>query len=308
MIPSRRFVLTTALAAVAAVAAILGAAAETPGSSQRLRLPNSEKSFKFAVIGDTGTGGSAQRRVADRMAKLQSQFPFELVIMVGDNMYGGEKAPDFRKKFEEPYAELLRRKVKFYAALGNHDEPSQRKYELFNMGGERYYTFRPVKNVRFFALDSSYIDQEQMDWLEKQMRQSESKWKIPFFHHPLYSSAERHGSELELRKALEPIFQRTGVDVVFSGHDHVYERIKPQHEISYFVVGNSAKLREGDLARTPITAVGFDEGYAFLMCEIEGDTLYFQAISDRGNTIDSGQVRAREDRPKAVLSRAGAQQ
>ncbi len=281
--------------------------AATAGAAE-IELPNAPKSFKFAVMGDTGTGGSAQRRVADQMAKAQTQFPFELVIMVGDNMYGGEKSSDFRDKFEAPYAELLRRKVKFYAALGNHDDPAQSKYELFNMGGERYYTFRPAKDVRFFALDSSYITEEQMRWLEKQMRESDSEWKIPFFHHPLYSSAERHGSELELRQSLEPIFVRTGVDLVFTGHDHVYERIKPQHDISYFVVGNSAKLRKGNLAKSRITAAGFDEGYSFLICEIDGDTLYFQAISDRGETIDQGRITARKARDSATVSTTGAQE
>ena len=298
MMCSRRAILATLLAAACAITA----AAQEPPANQGLRLPNKPKSLKFAVIGDSGTGGSAQNRVADQMAKFQTQFPFELVIMVGDNMYGGDSASDFRKKFERPYAELLSRKVKFYAALGNHDDPSQRMYELFNMGGERYYTFQPVDGVRFFALDSSYITAEQMDWLEKQLGESDSKWKIPFFHHPLYSSAEKHGSELELRKSLEPIFIRTGVDVVFTGHDHVYERVKPQSGITYFVVGSSAKLREGDLAKSQITAVGFDDGYAFLLCEIDGEVLHYQAISDSGKSIDHGRMAARESGGATTVS------
>jgi hypothetical protein len=285
-------------------AGLLGPAALGAGLAQsaapKLELPNLEKSFKFAVVGDTGTGGSAQQRVADRMAEMQRECRFEHVLMAGDNMYGGESASSFRRKFEEPYSELLSRGVKFYAALGNHDDPSQRLYEAFNMKGERYYSFRPASDVRFFALDSSYMDERQLSWIEKELRGSDNKWKIPYFHHPLYSSAERHGSELALRETLEPLFVKNGVDVVFTGHDHVYERVKPQQGVAYFVVGSSAKLREGDLAKSEITAAGFDDGYAFLLCEIEGDVLHFQAVSDSGKTIDFGNIAAREAKQSAA--------
>jgi hypothetical protein len=301
MTPTRRGLLLFVLAALP-LAMHLAQQSPAASANEGVQLPNVPDSFKFAVIGDSGTGGSAQRRVADQMAKFQKAFPFKLVIMVGDNMYGGESASDFRHKFEQPYADLLKSGVEFYAALGNHDDPSQRNYKLFHMGGERYYTFRPAKDVRFFALDSSYLTPEQLEWLEKELKQSDSEWKIPFFHHPLYSSAEKHGSELELRKSIEPIFLRSGVDVVFAGHDHVYERIKPQHGITYFVVGDSAKLREGDLAKSAITAVGFDEGYSFLMAEIDGDVLSFQTISDRGKTIDFGRITARKAQTATSLS------
>ena len=275
------------------------------GNGIDLRLPNADGSFKFAVIGDSGTGGSAQQRVADQMARFHSEFPFEVVIMAGDNLYGREKPDDYEEKFEEPYAELLARGVKFQAALGNHDEPSQRLYENFNMDGERYYTFKPARDVRFFALDSSYLTKEQMEWLERELERSRSKWKIPYFHHPLYSSAERHGSELELRQALEPMFVRHGVDVVFAGHDHVYERVKPQRGITHFVVGASAKLRKGNLGKSRITAVGYDEGYSFVLAEIDGDLLHYQAVSDEGELIDIGKITARESRVRDSYAGAG---
>lgn len=81
-----------------------------------------------------------------------------------------------------------------------------------------------------------------------------------FFHHPLYSSGGRHGSDRALREQLEPIFLKHGVNVVLSGHDHFYERIKPQKGITYFVSGAAAKLRRGDIERSPLTAKGFDQG------------------------------------------------
>src|SRR5688572_32443008 len=101
------------------------------------------------------------------------------------------------------------------------------------MNGERFYTFKR-DNVRFFALDSNYMDPEQLKWLETELKNSGSDWKIAFFHHPLYSSARFHGSSTDLRLLLEPLFVKYGVDVVFQGHDHVYERVKPQKGNQYF--------------------------------------------------------------------------
>ena len=106
-------------------------------SAQQVRLPNKADSLHFAVIGDTGTGGSAEYEIAARVAQYRKAFPFDFVVMMGDNMYGGQKPKDYKKKFEEPYKDLLSSGVKFYAVLGNHDDTNQRSYKLFNMGGER---------------------------------------------------------------------------------------------------------------------------------------------------------------------------
>jgi 3',5'-cyclic AMP phosphodiesterase CpdA len=284
--------------ATAIVAVVLAASASL---EERLLLPKKDGSVRFLVIGDSGTGGGAQQKVADRIAEVYKIFPFEFALMMGDNLYGGESANDYRRKFEEPYKPLLDAGVKFYAALGNHDDPTQRFYKRFNMNGERYYTFRaphpgigPRGSVRFFALDSNYMSQEQLQWLEKELAASGSDWKIPFFHHPLYSSGEKHGSDTTLREELEPLFLKYGVDVVFSGHEHFYERIKPQKGITYFISGNSAKLRKGNIGETNLTAKGYDQGYAFMIVEIAGDEMYFQTINAEGTTVDSGVIKRRE--------------
>jgi len=263
-----------------------------PSAAQELTLPKQARSIKFAVIGDTGTGDQHQRDVASQLAAWHERFPFEFVLMVGDNMYGSDGPRDFVKKFEEPYKPLLDAKVKFYAALGNHDNPNQRFYKPFNMNGERYYSFKPslLAPVRFFALDSTYMAPEQVQWLDKELSSSGSDWKIALFHHPLYSSGDRHGSLLTLREQLEPTFIKYGMNVVFTGHDHFYERLKPQKGIAYFVVGNSAKLRRGDNS-SELTAKAYDDGFGFMLVEIEGDNLHFQTINQRGETVDKGVVR-----------------
>ena len=268
--------------------------------AQDILLPQDAKSVRFAVIGDSGTGGSAQLRVAQRLAAVRAKFPFTFTLMLGDNLYGSERPDDFAEKFERPYKPLLDAGVKFYAALGNHDDPNQRFYKPFNMNGERYYSFKPPDgNVRFFALDSNYMDKAQVAWLEKELAGSDSDWKICFFHHPVYSSGDKHGSDTELRSLLEPLFLKHGVDLVLTGHEHFYERLKPQHGINYIIAGNAAKLRRGNIGGTTLTAKGFDQGYAFMLMEIAGDTLHFQTITDQGRTIDSGTMRRRADATSA---------
>ena len=262
-----------------------------------LTLPNKEDALKFGVMGDFGTGKPEQYQLGEQMARVRSQFPFELMITVGDNLYGGSKPADFVKKFEAPYKALLSGGVKFYASLGNHDSRQQSAYALFNMDGKTHYTFKaPKQDVRFFALESSYLDPTQLQWLERELQSSREDWKIPYFHHPLYSSGDRHGSDLTKRRVLEPLFQKYGVSVVFSGHDHVYERVKPQNGIVYFVVGSSGQLRKGNLDRnTGFTAVANATEQAFLVAEISGDQLHFNAVSRTGKVIDSGVIERRRD-------------
>lgn len=260
--------------------------------AQDLRLPNKPGSVKFAVLGDPGQPGKGQTAIANQLVRWRTRFPFDFVLMTGDNLYGRERPSDYRKKFEIPYGALLNQGVKFYASLGNHDDPEQRLYKHFNMNGEKYYSFKPKNGVRFFALDSNYVDDKQLQWLDKELGQSGSDWKIAFFHHPLYSSGETHGSADLQRELLEPIFLEHGVNVVIMGHEHFYERIKPQKGVAYFIVGSSAKLRRGDLIRrSALTTYGNDSDYAFMLVEIDGDEMYFQAVNDKGVTLDAGSVR-----------------
>jgi predicted phosphodiesterase len=269
-----------------ALVAVLVACWAAPLVAQKLALPRRPGSVRFLVIGDTGTGDALEYAVGKEIALYYRQFQFPFAIMLGDNIYGSERPQDFDNKFIKPYRPLLDAKVEFNATLGNHDDPNQRFYKPFNFGGNRYRTFKKG-NVRFFVLDSNYLDPDQLKWLEKELSASGSDWKIAYFHHPLYTTASR-GPELEVRTVLEPLFLKYGVDVVFSGHEHVYERLKPQKGIYYFTEGGAAKLRNGDTHPGPLTEVTFDKDRSFMLVEIAGDNLYFQTISRTGTTVDKG--------------------
>lgn len=283
------FLLATVLLSLACVSRSSPKPAQT-GAPLDIRLPLVPKSVRFGVIGDSGTGDQQQFDIAREMELYREKTGFDFVIMLGDNIYGGHKPSDFQGKFEQPYQPLLNAGVKFFASLGNHDDPNvEELYKPFNMNGHRYYDYK-IGNVTFFALDSDYMDPTQLAWLTAELANATTPWKICFFHHPLYSDGKFHGPDLDLRQLLVPLFERYGVNVVFSGHDHVYERIRPQDGIDYFVEGESGQLRYGNLHSAPERAAGFDTDRSFMLVEIAGDEMYFQTISRTGNTVDSGTI------------------
>ena len=254
-----------------------------------ITAPPLPESLKFAVVGDAGDGSRPQYEVGQQMAAARTTFPFEFVIALGDNMYGRQEPQDFITKFQKPYQRLIDGGVRFYGALGNHDRQENRSYPGFNMGGERFYSF-VQQNVRFVVLDTNFLDPKQLAWAERTLTNAPEPWKIVYFHHPLYSDGGRHGSDVELRVVLEPLLVAHGVSVVFTSHDHVYERIKPQKGITYFVEGSGGRLRKGDLKPSAMTAAGFDLDQTFMLVEIAGDQMLFRAISRTGLTVDSGVI------------------
>jgi hypothetical protein len=290
----RRSLFTTVLITLLlAPSALLMTLAEPSSRTENLALPLKPKSVRFAVIGDSGTGHKAQYEVGAEMARFHDRFAFDFVLMLGDNLYGTETSADFAKKFEIPYKPLLQAGVKFYASLGNHDDPNQRFYKPFNMGGQRYYSFKNG-DAQFFALDSTYMDPPQLNWLGSELAGSHALWKLCYFHQPLYSNARFHGPDTDLRARLEPVLLKNSVNVVISGHEHVYERLKPQNGIYYFVLGNAGQLRFHDLRPSIDTLKGFDVDRAFMLVEIAGKEFYFQTISRTGETVDAGILQKQE--------------
>jgi 3',5'-cyclic AMP phosphodiesterase CpdA len=164
------------------------------------------------------------------------------------------------------------------------------------MDGERYYSFSPPEDllakiatrVEFFSLDTTNLDRTQLAWLDERLDKSTAAWKVCFFHHPLYTSGRYRVWSQGFRLILEPLLVKHGVDAVFSGHEHIYQRTEVQSGIQYFVSGGAGSLRRGDGTPAPYVARTFDTDYHFMLIEIDGDDLHFQAISRSGATIDAG--------------------
>jgi hypothetical protein len=264
-------------------------------------LPGKAGAVKFAVIGDSGRWSQEQVEVARQVATERARFPFDFVIMLGDNNYGDGSPDSFKVRFEDPYQPLLDARVPFYAALGNHDEEigEQWKYPLFNMGGHRYLTFEKKAgllpavagtSVRFFVVNTNNLDAGQITWLARETAGSQADWKIAYAHHPLYSTGRYALTTVSRRRTLEPIYVNNGIDVVFSGHEHFYERLVPQNGIVYFVAGASGSVRAGEMQLSDRVARGYDKDLSFMLVEISGDTLYFQTLNRVGETVDSGHI------------------
>src|SRR5258705_6979767 len=237
---------------------------EGPAPSSVEGLPARSDSLKFAVIGDNGNGDKTEYDVGQQMAVSRAKFPFDMVLMLGDNMYGRQDPQDFVTKFERPYAALLQAGVLFYASLGNHDNQNNRFYKGFNMGGERYFSY-VKKNVRFFVLDSNVLDPQQRSWLDETLGRARQDRRIRSSHNPLYSDAGRHGADVSRRVTLEPLLVKHGVNGASSWPDPIYERIKPQKGIAYFVARSGGDPRRGDTHPSGMTAAPFDQDNAFML-------------------------------------------
>lgn len=255
------------------------------------------KPLRFAVLGDWGVGDRESYELAKKMFDFHQASPVEFVLTVGDNIYPNGCSSRFIKNFEKPFTDLIRAEVPFFTTFGNHDVEDKREhqlnYSLFNMNGADYYLLNRGNGLAdFFMLDSTNFNKEQEMWLIDKLGNSKAKWKMAFFHHPLYSSGKKHGSHPELRKQVEPIFQEYGVKVVFSGHDHFYERLHLQRGIQYFVTGGGGKLRTGGLnMRSNIRATSYDLDNHFMVIEMDEAQVSFKAISRTGALFDEGVIK-----------------
>jgi hypothetical protein len=258
--------------------------AVSDASEPLFALPGISGSTSFALIGDSGSGDAAQTAVANAMLRyFATARRFSFVLMLGDNLYHD----DYRGEFSVPYQGLLERGVLFYASLGNHDRELEQHYKPFHMTDRLYYAFTEG-NARFVVLNSNHPgDDAQREWFDGAFGNTGTKWRISFFHHPLYSSGDHAQQAREIiRPALEPALVRNRVDVVFSGHDHLYERIAPQQGIRYFVSGGGGRNLYS-FHKSAFDEAGSSEHH-FMVVELAGDQMFFEAITPQGRTLDCG--------------------
>jgi Calcineurin-like phosphoesterase len=268
-----------------------------------------EKPFTFVVFGDSGCGCEGQQQVANRLKQWYSEKPFNVVLMVGDNIYAkdsrrkGGSRELFEERFDHYYDPLLQKGVKFYAVLGNHDLETNGGIDeiadrsRFNIGSTKgYYTFTPdVKAqdrslVTFIGLNSPSLDRdrEQAAWLSRVLTDSNAIWEIPFFHHPIYTCPGKHEEEVEIRTHIEKILIAAGVKVTFAGHNHFYARMKALNGIIHFVTGGG-----GRSLVTPEPDQNTAEArksFHFMYWEVYADRLIFWTVPPTGPPFDTGTI------------------
>ena len=267
------------------------------------------KPFTFAVVGDSGCGCNGQKEVADRMYSWWQKYPYDMVLMLGDNIYpssrfrGGNRYL-FVDRFDDPYRPLLEHGVKFFATIGNHDLETGHAIDEINdkarfhiLQPQGYYSFKPDLQdngrplVEFFCLNSNRLlklgsDADQITWLSKALTSSKAIWKIAFFHHPIYSPDGPHEAEVGLREGIEKVLIASGVRLVLAGHSHYYARMLPQNGILHLVSGGG-----GMSLKTPrpnaATAKSL-KAFHFLYLEVFPDRLEFWAVPTSGLPFDHG--------------------
>jgi acid phosphatase type 7 len=271
--------------------------AEADGASEVARFrtaPEGEDSrFAFAVIGDSGRGRKNQLAVATLLERLEP----DLILHTGDVVYPSGEERHYDRRFFVPYGRLLK-EVPIFPVLGNHDlERGNGAAYLDNFhlprndprGTGRYYSF-DWGNAHFVALnselyhgDSSGNPEEQKAWLERDLGEAHQPWRIAYFHRPLYSSS-KHGSDERIREDLEPVLIRQEVDLVFSGHDHAYERTRPIYGVTYVLSGGGGK-RLYPAGRSEWTAFSKSAHHAVVV-RVDGERLSLEAVEPDGTVID----------------------
>lgn len=243
---------------------------------------------RFVAFGDSGSGGSDQMALLEQLAEV----PFDLMIHTGDIAYDDGTRAEFERTFFDVYAQLLR-SFPMFPSSGNHEyhtddaAPFREVFALPENGGargrERWYSF-DWGDVHFVALDTEKMGPEQAAWLEADLARNQRRWTIVYGHRPPFSSGH-HGSSGAFRRTFVPILERHGVDLVLSGHDHHYERIKPQNGVQYVVTGGGGR---GTYGVGISSFTGFSEEVIhFVLVQVEGDTLSLHAIDGTGQEFDS---------------------
>jgi len=257
---------------------------QPPGGTSPLPMPQIRGGMVFAAMGDSGSGDQSQQAVAQAMLTyFTTARRFTFVLMLGDNLYDD----DYTNEFLIPYKPLLDRGVKFYAALGNHDRDLEIHFKPFTMCDKDRYSF-DQGNARLVALNSNHpADPEQIKWFNGAYADAGDKWRIAFFHHPLYSSGQHSAEGRDvIRPALEQPLVNNKVNVVLTGHEHLYERIKPQHGVQHFVSGGGGRYLYTFHA-SEFDEVGLSDHH-FMVFEIAGDRMFFEAITHAQKLIDCG--------------------
>jgi acid phosphatase len=255
---------------------------------------------RLAAMGDTRSGDTGQIQLGSALYQTDEERPLDGIVLLGDNVsyYGDPEY--FPETFLKPYNALLDRGVKFFATLGNHDVKGghmdfQLNHPLLNMKGRRYYTHVFGENlVQVFFLDTntSIADPKQMAWLLSELKKSDAPWKVVAMHVPIYGRIERRPeADLNLRARLEPIFIEHGVDIVLSGHNHVYQRIRPKNGIHYFTAGSGGQIDRGQiLPDDPDLLAGNDGTNVAIILQFTGETCEFKAIDSLERVVDEGTI------------------
>jgi predicted phosphodiesterase len=263
-----------------------------------LRAPEPE-ALRIVLFGDCGSASAAQYAVA-RAIRNEALMP-DFVMILGDVIYPPFDADSYDRKFFAPYAALLP-EVPFYALLGNHDyefQATQPFIEVFTLPRNGPAGLAPETSywleragVQMIVHDTNQpvatLRQQAVPWQTTLVRRP-AMFRFVFEHQTLYSSGP--GAAVspapELRALLAPLYTETGIDVVFNGHDHLYERTREIGGVIYVTSGAGGAELYARASTNAFTKAFVNDRHSYTYLEVRGRTLQLRQMDTEGKTIDS---------------------
>jgi hypothetical protein len=245
--------------------------------------------FRFVVIGDFGSGGQAELKIAGAIDRWTDAHPINALVTTGDNVYESGAPARFDEAWHGPFGWLSAEGVPVVATLGNHDVETQDGAPVMVLLGmpSRWYT-RRIGPVEFIVLDANRpSDPAQLDFLRHALARSTARWTIAVFHQPAYSCS-RHGSTPEVDDLWLPLLEHYGVDIVLNGHDHAYQRFGPLDGTTFVVTGGGgAPLYDVDECPDGTPAPDAKRVvHHFVTLVVSGSRLRIEALDSRLRSID----------------------
>ena len=242
-----------------------------------------EPDLRLTAVGDVGHAGGREDATAAAMADAAEWRPYDALVLLGDNVYPRGDPTKLDETVFGPFAPILDSGTQLWPILGNHDvmdDHAAANVDALGMPGP-WYSER-LGDLLFVALDSNDLTSEQLDWLDQVLADTDATWKIVALHHPPYSSGYQ-GSSLDVRRLVSPIFERHGVQLVLSGHEHDYERSHPIDGVTYIVSGAGAETRR--TGHEDFTAAAWS-WHHFLDISIDADRLVVRAVNQDMRVFD----------------------
>jgi 3',5'-cyclic AMP phosphodiesterase CpdA len=246
--------------------------------------PEAKPDLRVAVAGDVGYANDREKRTATAMAQAGEGDPYDVLLLLGDNVYPSGEPSRLPETVFGPFQAVLDAGAKLLAILGNHDirdEHANAQVAALGMPG-RWYAER-VGDVTFIALDSNDpMNPDQRAWLEQALAATRTTWKVVALHHPPYSAGYQ-GSSIDARQQFSPLFERYGVQLVLSGHEHDYQRSVPINGVTYVVSGGAADTRRTGREEFTAKAVSW---HHFVDLNVFADHMLLRAVNQSGRVFD----------------------
>jgi predicted phosphodiesterase len=251
--------------------------------------PEARPRLRVAVVGDVGHAGGVIETAA--AVEAQSRIDrYDVLMLLGDNVASGDPKQVTATVFD-PFGGTLDAGTDLLAVLGNHDDQAGKGDAVMKALGSpgRWYSVRRG-DVLMIALDSTRVsDPAQIAWLERTLGVTDATWKLVALHHPPYSSG-RHGSDETVRATFVPVFERYGVQIVLSGHDHDYQRSDAVNGVTYVVTGAGSAPRRTGIA--DFTAVAYSTLH-YVDLNIYDNHILLRAIDSHGQQFDEALIPSR---------------